>query len=113
MRGLAIGLVVLVLITGVLSARYWYRSSKANVRRGLLRLWIACSLCWVTVSAAHFVINGPKYCVGPAPGETGPCVPTWATDEMLSAVAWTVLPPLALFVVGVMACWVVNGFRSP
>jgi hypothetical protein len=102
-----------------------------NWRRGLLRLWLVLSLCWiVAVGLYAWPYAWPPYCrlLGqattpneqrnppgtftpidpnePAPPETWPCIAATINEFA----PYALLPPLVTLVLGLLGVWVASGF---
>lgn len=100
-----------------------------NWRRGLLRVWLVCSLYWVVLIGLLTCADWPKpYQRGASLSELGACraqhpnMPAeclapheWERDyttvEIYAASAVAV--PLFFFVIGSVMIWAIHGFRRP
>ena len=102
-----------------------------NWRRGLLRLWIVGSLCWV-VSVGWFAYKRERHIEAGAAlttlceqdkiaqgGNPFACIGEWYyepnipmdTKRLIKDYApWTVLPPLGVLIAGLLGYWVFAGF---
>jgi hypothetical protein len=99
-----------------------------NVRRGLLRLWIIAAALWVIGSGIFalsdrsipswtrdceelrdFVVEGTGKPLGDV--DVAQCQEVWR-KKRLTSLEWTIAPPLALLVAGLLMAWIVQGFRS-
>ena len=105
-----------------------------NMRRGLLRLWVLGTACWIVAGVyIHqndlLVLTGYEFrfydfgvlvdCL-----EMDSSVGTWSSwfrPECYSphpkpraylGLAWVLMPPVAVLILGSSICWVLSGFRG-
>ena len=107
-----------------------------NWQRGLFRVWIALSSAWVTLIGwiTYEAVLKPRYLahkasecaeareVDPTLGNVFDCfadVPNIFADivplgpEIWPYLVLAVAPPVAIFAVGLMAKWILSGFKGP
>lgn len=65
---------------------------------GWRRLWVVLSVLWVAWMARQLVLTYP--------GET-------AAGTLVYGSAWAFGAPLVVYLIGLVAAWVVRGFRQP
>lgn len=70
--------------------------------RGLLRLWIAVSICWVVIVGGYATMiiatSGDRY------------EPWRLAEEVQLATVAVLVPPVVLLLVGYLGMWVISGF---
>jgi hypothetical protein len=97
-----------------------------NLRHGLFLLWIFLALVWTIGSAwgkwyelrAHCeeILERSVYtavhCLVERAHQGGVAFPRgWPIRTQMTAIAWILLPPIGLFVVGWAVLWVASSFR--
>jgi hypothetical protein len=89
------------------------------ISRGLLRLWVVASVLWVLVVGLVAWVAWPAHTdFFDAFKSTLPDAPPWAQPDPLArndlvlALCFAVVPPVAVFILGMSLLWAVRGFRS-
>jgi hypothetical protein len=89
-----------------------------NLRRGLLRLWIVCSVAWiVAIGYDTYTLSLPplppgfKYGAAPYP-PVELLGKFFERDVIESHVKWAFGPPIGLLIGGAALWWAVAGFRE-
>src|SRR5262245_21731646 len=97
-------------------------------RHGFIRTWIVIAGLWVFVAGIWvfrdtaipsltyscnelrgFVVEGTNTPLGDK--DVADCEAVWRTKR-LTLLEWTIGPPLALLLVGVLLAWIIQGFKS-
>ena len=75
------------------------------LRKGLFRFWVVSSGLWIIVCATNFYLHcsrdSYKFFVGR----------TYVSPSYLDIGEWFVAIPALAFVIGLAACWAIDGFR--
>jgi hypothetical protein len=79
-----------------------------NLRRGFFRLWIVATILWIAV--VTWILWDRFFDPWEDFPATAPSVQETLKYERLHAAALIVMPPISLFVFGLVGLWVVRGF---
>jgi hypothetical protein len=101
-----------------------------NFRRGILRIWIVATLCWVTYWVWHYaLVCGPINLLDGSKSEiTCPVglwstatsggtrfqrlAPLWSSETMIEIALIVIGVPTAILAVGILLRWIVAGFTK-
>ena len=90
-----------------------------NLRKGLFRLWIISSVCWI--GGAGWFLREELRLLDSEAGRAGSAINALSTLEsrdqlfnevQLEALEWIVFPSIAAFVLGLAFVWVIRGFQG-
>jgi hypothetical protein len=84
-----------------------------NLRRGLLRLWMVCSIAWIAfVSIDAIRYWSPSWTLSDSPLRLARDVARDWESNIRPHLEWAFGPPVVVLIVGAALWWAIAGFRK-
>jgi hypothetical protein len=84
-----------------------------NLRRGLLRLWVVCSIVWIAFVGINAIRYwSPSWALSDSPLRVARDVARGWESSIRPHLEWAFGPPVIVLIIGTGLWWAVAGFRK-